>query len=127
MPKIMVVDDDKDVIYTIRTLFEEWGYETLSADSGKKCLELLRDKKIPDCILLDIMMPGMNGWEVHEKLKRNPKWKNIPVIYVTAVQDKTSRITCRLLADGYVDKPFQSQELKQTIDELLKEKNKLKD
>ena len=123
MPKILVVDDDPDVIYTIRTLFEEWGYETLSANSGKKCFELLRKNKIPDCILLDIMMPEMNGWEVHEKLKQNSKWKNIPVIFVTAVQDKTSRITCGLIADGYVDKPFQSIELKQKIDEVIKDIN----
>ena len=125
MPKIMVVDDDQDVIYTVKFLIEDWGdeYEIITADSGLKCLELLKDNQIPDVILMDIMMPEMNGWEVHEKLKQNPEWKDIPVIFVTSVQDKTSRITGSVIADDFIDKPFETRELKEKIDKLVKEKN----
>ena len=67
--KVMIVDDEQDQILTIKLFLEDFGeeYDVISADSGEKCLELLRHDKIPDIILLDIMMPEMNGWEVHKE------------------------------------------------------------
>ena len=65
--KVMVVDDDLGVIYTVKHGMEspDGDYEIITVDSGKKCFELLEKNQIPDLILLDIMMPGMSGWEVH--------------------------------------------------------------
>ena len=122
MAKIMIVDDEPDQLSTVRISLERLGvgYEIIPADSGKKCFELLRDNQIPDLILLDIMMPEMNGWEVHEKLKQTPEWRDIPVIFVSAVQDKTSKITGSIIADDYIDKPFETRELREKIDNILK-------
>ena len=71
--KVMVVDDDSGVIYTVKHGIEglDKNYEIISANSGKKCLELLQENKIPDIILLDIMMPDMSGWETYQKIKQN--------------------------------------------------------
>ena len=81
MKKIMIVDDEKDQIFSVKTGFETAypnKYEIIGAESGKKCFQLLEKKVIPDIILLDIMMPTMNGWEVFDKLRASQKYKNIP-------------------------------------------------
>jgi len=93
MKKIMIVDDEKDQIFSVKTSFETAypnKYEIIGAESGKKCFELLEKKIIPDLILLDIMMPTMNGWEVFDKLRASQKYKNIPVIFLTARSDGPS-------------------------------------
>lgn len=128
MKNILYVDDKKDQIFYIKTAFEDlYGneYKIIPADSGKKCLELL-DKEIkPDLILLDIMMPDMNGWEVFDKLKANPNWKNIPIVFLTARTDGFAEETGEFIADDYIKKPIDVKELKIRIDNVLnKRKNK---
>ena len=90
MKKIMLVDDEQDQIFSIKTGFEQEypnEYEIIGVESGKKCFELLEKNVKPDLILLDIMMPDMDGWEVFDKLKANQSWKNIPIIFLTARSD----------------------------------------
>ena len=85
MKKIMIVDDDQDLIFAVKTGFElecPNKYEIIVAENGKKCFELLEKNMKLDLILLDIMMPDMDGWEVFDKLKANQKYKNIPVIFL---------------------------------------------
>jgi len=89
--KIMVVDDNPDILITIRNIFERGGYEVFTVDSGKKCYELLKNNNIPDLILLDIMMPGMSGWMLSDRLKENPSWKNIPVVFLTVRTDSFAK------------------------------------
>jgi len=118
---ILVVDDDPDIIYTIKKSFEnlDTNYKILGVESGKKCLKLLKNNKIPDLILLDIMMPELSGWDVAAELKKNPKWKDIPVIFLTAKTDSFSKTLGNIVVDEYITKPFEFMELKECIDRLL--------
>jgi CheY-like chemotaxis protein len=127
MKKIMLVDDEKDQIFFIKTSFENlFGkeYDIIPAESGEKCFELLNKKNIPDLILLDIMMPKMNGWEVFDKLRANPSWKNIPIIFLTARTDEFAEHAGVLIAEDYIKKPIEIKELKTRIDNVLKKTKK---
>jgi len=123
MKKIMLVDDEKDQIFFIKTSFENLfvkEYTIVPAESGEKCFELLNKKNIPDLILLDIMMPKMNGWEVFDRLRANPEWKNIPIIFLTARTDEFAEHAGALIAEDYIKKPIEIKELKTRIDNVLK-------
>ena len=116
----MYVDDEEDQIFAVRKALEkpDGGYEIIPAESGKKCLELLKNNEMPDLILLDIMMPEMNGWELFDKLKESPSWRNIPVAFLTARQDRIN--AGGFLGDDYIEKPFDADNLKRRIDKVLK-------
>jgi CheY-like chemotaxis protein len=123
MKKIMIVDDEKDQIFSVKTGFENAypnKYEIIGAESGKKCFELLEKKIIPDIILLDIMMPNMDGWEVFDKLRASQKYKNIPVIFLTARSDGLATKAGSMIADDYIEKPIEIDELKDRIENVLK-------
>ena len=121
--KIMVVDDDPDILITIRNVFEREGYEVFTVDSGKKCYELLKNNEIPDLILLDIMMPGMSGWMLSDRLKENPSWKNIPVVFLTVRTDSFAKKAGSPLCEDYIEKPFDIEDLKKRIDKIFKKSN----
>ena len=123
MKKIMLVDDEKDQIFSIRTGFEQEypnEYEIIGVESGKKCIELLEKNVEPDLILLDIMMPEMDGWEVFDKIKANQSWRKIPIIFLTARSDGLAKSAGSMIADDYIEKPIDIQELKIRIDNILK-------
>jgi len=123
----MLVDDEKDQIFFIKTSFENLfgkDYTIVPAESGEKCFELLNKKNIPDLILLDIMMPKMNGWEVFDRLRANPEWKNIPIIFLTARTDEFAEHAGVLIAEDYIKKPIEIKELKTRIDNVLKRTKK---
>jgi len=127
MKKIMIVDDEKDQIFSVKTGFETAypnKYEIIGAESGKKCFELLEKKVIPDIILLDIMMPTMDGWEVFDKLRASQKYKNIPVIFLTARSDGLATKAGSMIADDYIEKPIEIEELKDRIDNVLNKQKK---
>ena len=126
MKKIMLVDDEQDQIFSIKTGFEQEypnEYEIIGVESGTKCFELLEKNVKPDLILLDIMMPDMDGWEVFDKLKANQSWKNIPIIFLTARSDGLATKAGTMIADDYIEKPIDIEELKTRIDNVL---NKVK-
>jgi len=119
----MLVDDEKDQIYVIKTAFKKlYGkeYMIIPAESGEKCFELLQQNEIPHLILLDIMMPRMNGWEVFDRLRANPSWKDIPIIFLTARTDEFAEHAGVLIAEDYIKKPIEIKELKTRIDNILK-------
>lgn len=123
MKKIMLVDDEEDLIFSIKTALEDkYGdeLEIIPANSGMKCLELLKNNEMPDLILLDIMMPGMNGWEAFKKLKDNPSWRHIPILFLTARTDRIAKNAGGFLGDDYIEKPVTPEELKERIDKVLK-------
>ena len=124
MKKIMVVDDDPDQISTVKYVIESLNnkYEVIGANNGIQCLQLLKEKNLPDLILLDIMMPEMNGWEVLNRLKENSTWKDIPVIFLTARTDEVAKNAGGFLGDDYIEKPFNGKELIKRIDDVLKKK-----
>ena len=128
MKKIMIVDDEEDQIFCIKTGFEELfkkDYEIISASSGKRCFDLLEKKIIPDIIVLDIMMPEMNGWEVFDKLKANKEWKDIPVIFLTARSDEFAENAGGLIADDFIEKPIDIKDLANRIENILKNKKRV--
>ena len=122
MKKIMVVDDDDSVLDSIRMGLEQLKseYNVICVDSGRKCIDLLKNDMIPDVILLDIMMPGMNGWMVLDKIKKNIYWEDIPIIFITAVKDKLTRDVGQTYGCEYVEKPFRMEDLIQTIEKVIK-------
>jgi CheY-like chemotaxis protein len=118
---IMVVDDNPDIITIVKTILEGKGYSVGSAYSGKELLAHLENQK-PDLIILDIMMPEMDGLEVLTKLKGAPDTSSIPVILLTAkVQYEDVLGGYKLGADYYITKPFTSTQLINGINLLLGE------
>ncbi len=117
MKKILVVDDEPDVLKVVSFRLEKAGYEVLAASNGKIALDLILENK-PDLILLDLQMPVMDGYEVCRSIKGDDELKKIPIILLTA---KSASIVVdmvnKLEADGYLVKPFDP-------DELLKEVRK---
>lgn len=120
--RILAVDDEQDVIYTIKLGLEKLDKEirVIGVNSGEECLEILKNEKKPDIILLDIMLPDMSGWQILEKIKENKEWSDIPIIFLTARTDTVAKRAGGFLSDGYIEKPFEVTELKYRIDEILK-------
>jgi CheY-like chemotaxis protein len=118
---IMVVDDNPDIITIVRTILEGKGFNVLSASSGAECLEALKRQK-PDLIVLDIMMPEMDGLEVLTRLKAMTEFSTVPVVLLTAkVQYEDVLGGYKLGADYYITKPFTSTQLINGINLLLGE------
>ena len=118
---IMVVDDNPDIITIVKTILEGKGYQVLSASGGQELLNLLTDRK-PDLIILDIMMPEMDGLEVLGRLKAVAETASVPVILLTAkVQYEDVLGGYNLGADYYITKPFTSTQLVNGINLLLGE------
>jgi CheY-like chemotaxis protein len=118
---IMVVDDNPDIITIVRTILEGKGFNVLSASSGIECIEALKSQK-PDLIVLDIMMPEMDGLEVLTRLKSMSEFNNVPVVLLTAkVQYEDVLGGYKLGADYYITKPFTSTQLINGINLLLGE------
>jgi DNA-binding response OmpR family regulator len=116
---ILIADDEPHIIELIRLTLGEEEYEYIEAENGKQVLELA-EKRNPDLILLDIMMPVVDGYEVARKLKSNEKTKNIVIAMVSAKkedQDVLKGIDKGALA--YITKPFNPMELEEKVKELL--------
>ncbi|GAH44069.1 unnamed protein product [marine sediment metagenome] len=125
--KIMVVDDEPDQVYTIQQFFEFSGeYEVIGANSGMECVELLKNNNIPDLILLDIMMPEKSGWDVFAQLKEKTEWREIPILFLTALTDEYSKGFGSISADDYIEKPYDLDELKKRIEKVLNKTKKKK-
>jgi two-component system alkaline phosphatase synthesis response regulator PhoP len=119
---IMVVDDNPDIITIVKTILEGRGYTVFSASSGSELLNMLTTSQKPDLIILDIMMPEMDGLEVLTRLKGKTETSTIPVILLTAkVQYEDVLGGYKLGADYYITKPFTSTQLVNGINLLLGE------
>lgn len=105
-PRILLVDDEPDNIYLLEELLKSEGYLTMKAFSGTEALALAR-KELPDMILLDVMMPGIDGFEVCQQLRMDTLLQTVPVIFLTALKDDTSRMRgLELMGDDYITKPI---------------------
>lgn len=122
MTRILYIEDDPGMIDLVTTIVTRRGYEIAGAVGGHQGLESLRsqDKK-PDLILLDLMMPDMDGWEVYQQIKGNEATKGIPVIIVTAKAQNIDKVLGLQIAkvDDYVTKPFGPQDLVNSIEKVL--------
>lgn len=109
--RILIVDDEPINVMIADRILQKENYDTITASNGKEALELI-DENIPDLILLDIMMPEMNGFEVCTKLQENEQTREIPVIFLTAVTDKESIVKgFEVGGKDYLTKPFNTPEL----------------
>jgi len=119
---IVVVDDNPDIVSIVRTILEGRGYSVISAYSGEELFTRLEEGGKPDLIILDIMMPNMDGLQVLTRLKGVPETATIPVILLTAkVQYEDVLGGYKLGADYYITKPFTSTQLINGINLLLGE------
>jgi len=108
---ILIVEDDPDILQLLTFNLQAASFEVLTCMNGSESLRLIRDS-VPDLIILDLMLPGMDGFEVCKELKRHPETSLVPVIMLTAKSDEVDRIVgLELGADDYVIKPFSPREL----------------
>ena len=118
-PKILVVDDEKLNVELLEGILSE-NYEVAKASNGKEAL-LEVEKNPPDLILLDVMMPGMTGYEVCKELKGNKKTLHIPILMVTGLTEKTEKIKgLEAGADDFLNKPVDVTELRVRVKSLLR-------
>jgi DNA-binding response OmpR family regulator len=119
--RILVVDDEKDLIEVLTLRLEANGYEVVSAYDGQDGLDKAKREK-PDLIILDLMLPKMDGYKVCGLLKSNSRYNKIPIILFTArAQEADKKLGEELGGDAYINKPFEPQTLLAKIKELLKE------
>ena len=120
---ILLVDDEKDIIDMLKYNLEKEGYKVLAARDGKKALE--QAKQLPDLVLLDVMMPEMDGWEVCKQLKRDAKTAAIPIIFLTAKGTEFDEVLgLELGADDYVVKPVAMRALLARVKTVLRRREK---
>lgn len=118
--RILVVDDEADVIKTIQVNLKAHGFNILTATSGVECLDIVAKQK-PDAIILDIIMPGIDGLEVARQLRAAPATKNIPIIFLSARAQEADEIEAQKVGGTvYIKKPFSTQHLYETVSAVLK-------
>ena len=120
MPKqILIVEDERGVAVAIQFLMEQQGHDVLVAERGEDALELIYKYK-PDLVLLDIMLPGISGWEVCEIIRLDPDYRNVKIVFLTARKSEIEIARGLALgADAYITKPFSNAELIAKVKELL--------
>ncbi len=124
--KVLVVDDEPDIVETLKFRLESQGFEVITAYDGLEALEKARNER-PDLIILDLMLPKMDGYQVCRLLKFDEKYSNIPVLMLTAKTQEIDRTTgLKTGADEYMTKPFDSQELMKTVKDMLTSKTSSK-
>ncbi len=111
MRRILVVDDDREVVRLIRAYLEQAGFEVAAAHDGETAVHILRRDQ-PDLLLLDLMLPGRDGWEITRLVRGDPALAHLPIIMLTARVDDTDKIVgLELGADDYVTKPYNPREV----------------
>lgn len=119
MPKkVLVVDDEEDIRVSVGQVLEICGCEVMKAENGSECLKQL-EMQTPDLVILDIMMPGMSGWDVAARIKEHEKWSAIPIVFLTAKGDEMSVGMGGLASEEYIVKPFDVKKLKDCIEKIL--------
>ena len=121
MPRkiILIVDDELSILVPLQFLMEKEGYLPKLAQSGKEAIEKIADIQ-PDLILLDIMLPDLDGYEIYQMIRNRPEWKNIRIIFLTAKnRDADMAKGLAMGADAYITKPFSNTQLIEKIRELI--------
>ena len=120
---VLIVDDEPNIVLSLKFLVSQQGYAVRTAGSGEEALRSLREQ-VPDLVLLDIMMPRPDGYEVCQQIRSTPEWKAIPVIMLTAKgRDVERQKGYAMGADDYITKPFATHELVAKIRAVLEDKN----
>ena len=121
MPKkIVYIEDDIEMTYLIKMILERKGYEIITTNNGLEGFELV-EKENPDLVLLDLMMPEIDGWDIFQQLRSNSNTEKIPVIVISAKAQPIDKVLGLQVAkvNNYVGKPFKPQELIDSIEKIL--------
>jgi len=122
-PVVLVADDDPEILSLLSIRLGRSGFKVLEAVDGEQTLAMVREH-YPDVIILDVMMPGKNGWEVAKEIRHDARFKDIGIVMLTAIGEKINEMTSPLYgADEFVDKPFEFAELEKKIRSVLKRRS----
>jgi len=117
--KILIVDDEPNIVLAIEFLLQRQGYRTEKAYDGLQALEMVADFH-PDIVILDVMMPGLNGFEVGQKIRQMPRLENTKIIFLTAKgTQRDKQMGYENGAEAYMIKPFDNEELVTTVHEMM--------
>lgn len=118
--KIVYIEDEQEMIDLVSLILNRKGYHIIGANGGREGLEIVR-QEMPDLILLDLMMPDLDGWDVYQQLKAEENTKNIPVIVITAKAQSIDKVLGLHIAkvDDYISKPFSPQDLVKSIERVF--------
>ena len=120
MKKILIADDEHKIVMTLEYAFRKAGYEVFIARDGSEVLEILKEQ-IPDAILLDVMMPNLDGYTTLSEIKKNENLNNIKIIFLSAKTGENDiKKGLDLGADAYMTKPYSIKILTEKVEELLK-------
>jgi DNA-binding response OmpR family regulator len=117
--RVLIVDDEPNIVLSLEYLLKRAGHETAVAPDGEAALAALAERT-PDLVVLDVMLPKLNGFELCERIRADPRWSGTKVLMLTA-RGRDTEVTrgLRLGADAYVTKPFSTKDLMARVDELL--------
>ena len=118
--KVVYIEDESEMIDLVRLILSRKGYEVIGANSGREGLDAIR-QKLPDLVLLDLMMPDMDGWDVYQQMKSVEATRDIPVIVITAKAQSIDKVLGLHIAkvDDYISKPFSPQELVESVEKVI--------
>jgi DNA-binding response OmpR family regulator len=118
--RVVCIEDEPEMIDLVRLILGRKGFEVIGANGGVEGLETVRREK-PDLVLLDLMMPDMDGWEVYQQIKADEALRHIPVVVVTAKAQSIDKVLGLHIAkvDDYITKPFGPQELLESVTKIL--------
>ena len=122
--RIVCIEDEPEMIDLIQLILNRRGFKVTGAAGGKEGLQMVRDTH-PDLVLLDLMMPDMDGWEVYQQMKADETTRGIPVIVVTAKAQNIDKVLGLHIAkvDDYIAKPFSPQELIDSVEKIFSPKS----
>jgi len=123
LKKVICIEDELEMIELVRLILSRHQFQVIGAVGGQEGLEKVAEIK-PDLVLLDLMMPDIDGWEVYQKMKASETMRDIPVIVVTAKAQSIDRVLGLQIArvDDYITKPFGPQELLESVERVLGQK-----
>lgn len=118
--RVVCIEDEPEMIDLVRLILGRRGFEVTGANGGLEGLEIV-ERERPDLVLLDLMMPDMDGWEVYQRIKSDEKLRQIPVVVVTAKAQSIDKVLGLHIAkvDDYITKPFGPQELLESVEKIL--------
>ena len=122
--KLVYIEDEPEMIDLVQLILNRRGFEVYGANGGREGLDLVR-RELPDLVLLDLMMPDMDGWDVYQQMKSEDNTREIPVIVVTAKAQSIDKVLGLHIAkvDDYIAKPFSPQELLDSVEKVLAKRN----
>lgn len=116
---VLVADDDPEILTLVSVRLAKRGYIVLEASDGERAIKLARDRH-PDVVVLDVMMPFKNGWEVAKELRDDPDLVDIGIVMLTAIGERINTLTSPLYgADAFIDKPFDFKDLDDAVEQTI--------